>query len=367
MRTRMTKQAARVALVLAVAWAGPAEGQRLAELSCGEADPVGSLGITGIKCERCRFITEGGASRAVFFTEPTILSLDPEKPSSRVLRAGDVIVAIEGNLITTAEGSLRYSSLPPSRDVNLRVRRDGRLLDLLVPTGAVCPTPAQAPEPDVVGQAIPDPAIPPPPPKWTLERGLPIPPVPDTEPVTDTFPEPSGLDPVEIPPRVSLGFGFQCSHCSFSDNRGAPGEWSFPEPPNIFVMPGSEAWRAGLRSGDEILAIGGLPITSEEGGRMFAAIKPGDRVTWTVERLGDTLRATTTARQQREEVVVRPDAGPPSFGEPPLRFSGTVGNTSVEVRGGRVTVTESEDGRVIVIRTRDAEIRLVAPRTGARR
>lgn len=346
-----------VVLAVTMAWGVPAEGQRLADLYCGGADPVGSLGITGIKCERCRFVTEGGASRAVFFTEPTILSLDPDKPASRVLRAGDVIVAIEGDLITTAEGSARYSSLPASSDVSLRVRRGGRLLDLLVPTGAVCPTPAQAPDPDVVGQAIPDPAIPPPPPKWSLRRAVPIPPAAPAAPVPDTVPEPAGLNPAGLPPRVSLGFGFQCSHCSFSDNRGAPGEWSFSEPPNIFVMPGSEAWNAGLRSGDEILAIGGLPITSEEGGRMFAAIEPGDRVTWTVERLGDTLRATTTARQQREERVIEPDAEP---SEAPLRFSGTIGGTAVEVRGGRVTITESPDGRTILIRTRDTEIRLVA-------
>jgi hypothetical protein len=353
----MTKRSTWVVLAMAMAWGVPAEGQQLAELYCGDADPVGSLGITGIRCERCRFVTEGGASRAVFFTEPTILSLDPDKPASRVLRAGDVLVAIEGDLITTAEGSARYSSLPASRNVNLRVRRDGRLLDLLVSTGAVCPTPAQAPDPDVVGQAIPDPAIPPPPPSWSLRRGVPIPPAPAAEPVTDTVPEPAGLDPVHLPPRVSLGFGFQCSHCSFSDNRGAPGEWSFSEPPNIFVMPGSEAWREGLRSGDEILSIGGLPITSEEGGRMFAAIKPGDRVTWMVERLGDTLRATTTARDHRGEMVTEPGPDP---SEAPLRFSGAIGGTAVEVRGGRVTVTETEDGRMIVIRTRDSEIRLIA-------
>jgi len=80
-------------------------------------------------------------------------------------------------------------------------------------------------------------------------------------------------------------------------------------------------------------------------------------VSWTVERLGDTLRATTTAREQPEMMVTAPELDP---SEAPLRFSGTIGATAVEVRGGRVTVTESEDGRMIVIRTRDTEIRLVA-------
>jgi hypothetical protein len=358
MRTGMTKWGACTVLSLAMAWAGPSEGQQLAGLRCSGSEPVGSLGITGIKCARCRFVTEGGASRAVFFTEPAILSLDPEKPASRVLRAGDVIVAIGGDLITTAEGSARYSSLPPAGDVRVRVRREGRLVDLQVPTGAVCPTPTQVPEPTVVGQPIPDPAIPPPPPKWTVERAVPAAPVPAAEPTPEAVPEPpAALGLTELPPRVSLGFGFQCSQCSFSDNRGAPGEWSFTEPPNIFVMRGSEAWHEGLRSGDQIIAIGGVPITSEEGGQMFAAIQPGDRVSWTVERLGDTLRATTTAREQQETMATEPELDP---SEAPVRFSGTIGATAVEVRGGRVTVTESEDGRVIVIRTRDTEIRLVA-------
>ncbi len=359
------RRGAAVALGLALAWTGAAEAQDLAELYCGAQDPVGSLGITGIQCERCRFITQDGDSRAVFFTEPTILSLDPEKPASRVLRPGDVIVAIGGELITTTRGSARFSNLPASTTVDMRVRRDGRLMELTVPTGSVCPTPAQAPEPDVVGQTIPDLAVPVPPvpPTWTIREGKAVPPAPVVEPVPDAAPEPptppAALDIVELPPRVSLGFGFQCSHCTYSDNRDGRAFWSFPEPPNIFVTPGSPAWHGGLRSGDEIVAIGGVPITTEEGGRRFASIQPGDRITWTVERLGETRRATTTATEPADEVAPEPHLEPDAS-EGPIRFSGTVGTTTVEVRGGRVTVTESPDGRIVIIRTGDTEIRLVA-------
>jgi hypothetical protein len=124
---RGTIRGAGLGVAIALALVGPTQAQDVAEGGrCLESEQMGSLGITGIKCDRCRFITEGGASRAVFFTEPTILSLDPSLPASRVLRPGDVIVALEGQLITTAEGSARYSSLPPNGAVSLRVRRDGR-------------------------------------------------------------------------------------------------------------------------------------------------------------------------------------------------------------------------------------------------
>jgi membrane-associated protease RseP (regulator of RpoE activity) len=354
-----------IALSLAATWAGGAEAQQLAARYCGGAEPVGSLGITGIKCERCRFITEDGDSRAVFFTEPTILALDPEKPSSRVLRDGDVIVAIGGEPITTTRGSARFSNLQAESTVDIRVRRDGRLLDLTVPTGSVCPSPAAAPKPDVVGQTIPDLAVPVPPvpPTETIRQGRAVEPVPQVEPVPEAFPEPpappTSVDVIDLPSRVSLGFGFQCSECTFSANRGGAGFWRFSEPPNIFVMPQSQSWREGLRSGDRILAIEGVPITTEQGGQRLAAIQPGDRVTWTVERQGETIRATTTATSRADEIPPEPHLAPdPSEG--PLRFSGTVGSTSVEVRGGRVTVTESPDGRIVVIRTGDTEIRLVA-------
>ncbi len=38
-----------------------------------------------------------------------------------------------------------------------------------------------------------------------------------------------------------------------------------------------------------------------------------------------------------------------------------VGNAAVEVRGGRVNVIESEDGKLVIIRTGDAEIRIRVP------
>ncbi len=43
---------------------------------------------------------------------------------------GDVLVAVDGQLITTRDGSARFSALPPDRAARLRIRRDGRLMEL---------------------------------------------------------------------------------------------------------------------------------------------------------------------------------------------------------------------------------------------
>ena len=48
-----------VAVALALTWTGSLKGQDLARLYCAGAEAVGTLGVTGIKCERCRFVNEG--------------------------------------------------------------------------------------------------------------------------------------------------------------------------------------------------------------------------------------------------------------------------------------------------------------------
>lgn len=334
-------------------------GERLV---CKEGDPVGSLGITGIKCDRCQFFTNGKVHRAVFWTEPTILDINQDYPAASVLRKGDVIVAVDGELITTREGSARFSALPSDESARLRIRRDGRLMEVDVPVKAECPT-AKAVAPVVAGRPLPAPPAPP--------RGVAVspatpaaPPAPPAKPagvaaaVAPVVPAPPRLEP-----RASLGFGFRCTECGFSSDKGRTEvQWHFSEPPEIVGVESGEApaGRSGLRVGDRIAAIDGVDITTDEGGRRFAGIAPGDQVRWTLLRDGRRVTVTTTARPPREtEAVVASEQR--DFATAPLRFSGTVGNTTVEVRGGRITVTEDEDGKLLVIRTRDAEIRIRVP------
>jgi hypothetical protein len=344
-----------------------------------DAEPIGSLGITGIACDRCQFFTNGKVHRAVFWTEPTILELDEANPAAAVLREGDVLVAVDGQLITTSGGSERFSALPPDRPVRLRIRRDGRMVELSVPVAAACPTAKSAEAPVVAGRPVPMPPLPPGRDVWTAplpreprppraEAAVRVPELPAVPgvPGVPGLPEVPGV-PVPgagIGPSATLGFGFRCSHCGFGTAEIGPGRWSFSEPPEVVGVDEGEGPVA-LRAGDRLLELDGVDLTTGEGGRRFAAIRPGQSLTWTVERDGRRVEVTTRARERAPEraapTAVAAGPGVAVGGRAPLRFSGSVGNTTVEVRGGRVNVTEDEGGRLLVIRTADTEIRIRVP------
>jgi C-terminal processing protease CtpA/Prc len=62
-------------------------------------------------------------------------------------------------------------------------------------------------------------------------------------------------------------------------------KWEFASPPEIVrVYDESPAAQAGLRAGDRIVAVNGIDITSDEGGRTFAAIRNGVPVEFRVRR-----------------------------------------------------------------------------------
>jgi hypothetical protein len=366
---RRTWRAATLALLLpgsVAAQATVAGGERLV---CKDgAEPVGSLGITGIACDRCQFFTNGKVHRAVFWTEPTILQLDAGNPAASVLQEGDILVAIDGELITTRDGSARFSALPPDRPARIRIRRDGRTLELSVPVAAACPTTKSAEAPVVAGRGVP---APPPPPRASTAPTLPrvgeAPPVgvavapPPKGAAAPVLPAPPPA-PEQMAPRASLGFGFRCGPCSFGLDDAGEGVWSFSEPPEVIGLDAAVGvGTPALRPGDRLLSLDGVELTSDAGGRRFAAIQPGQSLSWTVERDGRRIEVTTQARERSRGVAAVASAGrgeSVSTAPAPLRFSGTVGNTTIEVRGGRVNVTEDEGGNLVIIRTADTEIRI---------
>jgi len=133
--------------------------------------------------------------------------------------------------------------------------------------------------------------------------------------------------------------------------------WTFSAPPVVRqVEPGGPAEKAGLRVGDRLVEIDGLKMTVPDGGRRFTRIKPGETVEWTVERNGE--------RKSVREVAQEREVAPTPAGKPPerLRYSGTLGNASIEVRGVPVNVTEDPAGGEIVIRSRDLLVRVKVPR-----
>ncbi|NNK48402.1 MAG: PDZ domain-containing protein, partial [Gemmatimonadetes bacterium] len=81
---------------------------------------------------------------------------------------------------------------------------------------------------------------------------------------------------------------FECQNCTLT-TEGDERLWNFSSEPEVRVVePGSPA--AGkIRQGDEIVAIDGHLITTGEGGRRFANLKP-DRAVSLVVRTGNRER-----------------------------------------------------------------------------
>lgn len=107
-----------------------------AQGTCPEGRPMtGDLGIERYRCigGACEIwtATERGLSH-VFTTEPRIDRLDPEGPSAEALREGDVLVAIDGILITSDEGGRRLASLRSGVAADLWIRRGDRDLEVRV-------------------------------------------------------------------------------------------------------------------------------------------------------------------------------------------------------------------------------------------
>lgn len=91
--------------------------------------------------------------------------------------------------------------------------------------------------------------------------------------------------------RAWLGFGIACGPCSlhYTSADRSSGVWDFSSPPVVVeVTPNGPAARAGLAVGDTLVAIDGVRITTDEGGRRFAAIRAGVPVRLTWHRAGNT-------------------------------------------------------------------------------
>jgi len=120
-----------------------AVGQATAQCSRG-MPAFGSLGIGEYRCVggSCAINMRSGDPYAhSFSTEPRLADIDARGPGREVLREGDVLVAIDGTLITTAEGGRRLGSVKPGDDVRLTLRRRGREIDAHVTAVESCDLP----------------------------------------------------------------------------------------------------------------------------------------------------------------------------------------------------------------------------------
>lgn len=277
---------------------------------CSEGwSTLGALGITEFSCD-CTFDRAGNPAWR-FRGEPQIRSVSGSGPATGRLRAGDVLVAIDGMLITTRAAGARLASIREGVPVILTVRRGNREIEVRIVPDEPCeeqPTPRA---PTATGGSVPTPR---PPGSAPTPRGVAVAPSPMPTP-----PPP--------PPSYGawFGFGISCHNCemnvtNYSDIERAEAElralmdrsnragesqeirsararlrdlrrqntsWRFSEYPTLFsVDRGSPADEAGLRRGDVLLRIDGVSLLTRQGASRFGQVEPGESVAFTFRRGG---------------------------------------------------------------------------------
>jgi len=282
-----------------------AAAQAPVRASGGFSDSLDLLGIARFEC-RCSQTRESGFDTWLwlFMSEPTIGALDPDGPSYGILQPDDAIVAVDGRLITTRAGGERFSEISAGETVELTVRRGGiELRERIVPES-----------PEEVGETL------------ELERlggdstmrlaelSKSLSALARLSPELAELPkfseyaglaelsELSALGGLTIDTRplgwFGIGLSFSGSLLQRSSTDQLP-RWSFDAPPKVTSLdPDGPGERAGLRRGDLLTHIDGVPLDTEVGGERFSEIRPGQSANWTVRRRGATLTIPVTAEER---------------------------------------------------------------------
>ncbi len=360
-----------LAATLLLTTTGSADGQQGVASSCPDgATPRGEIGIASFECSNCALFTsrDDGRRSWSFSAEPIVRTVEPDSPADGKIEDGDRLVAIDGHLITTGEGGDRLANLSPGETVSIVVRSGSGERTVAVVPRSECPRSGGAAIAPSIA-AFPSP------------QRVPYVPRPDRMPAPAVAPTPAKGVSVGAVPRPTLdllptgwfGFGIQCTECRWSvDDEDGTSEWEFSTPPEISaIQAGSPAEAAGLQRGDVLLEIDGELLDTEEGGRRFGSVKPGQNVRWTYRRDGETRTTTATAAERQAPTAPLPPSRPAAgyvgatglgytaADLSALRYSGLVGETSVEVRGaGSVVVNIVDPGREIEIVTADSRTRI---------
>lgn len=234
----------------------------------------GWFGIS-LSCGDC-FI-QRGAGRVAYVQRPQIDWVESRSPAYDAgLRSGDTLVAVNGAAITTPEGFEQFANAVSGTSVRLTVRRAGQERDVNVtpidsPSNAAAQTTAE-----FYNRFA----------RVAATRGL--------QALRNAFRSPLGW----------LGMGLECEQCSVTGLRSRYSSITFRAAPAILTVDvDGPAHRAGLRRGDTLTTIDGIDLTTNEGGRAFAAVEPGQHVTLGVRRGGAERHVALIA-------VARPDATP---------------------------------------------------------
>jgi len=235
-----------------------------------------TLGVGQLQCVTGDGCTIGDDA-AAFSTEPSVWKIAPHGPAGSVLRDGDVIVAVEGNLITTRAGGAMLVNLPSNQAVHLRIRRNGIESETRITPTPSCDRPRllvmtppdadRGADPEAVGRLEATA-------RRQLERLLPS-------------------SSMGNPP-VDFGMALDCGLCGW---REGAGRVVFETTRPILVVAvdsGGPASAARLAADDLILEVNRIPVTDARAARILGGVQPGQPVTFGVWRRGQILMLTVT-------------------------------------------------------------------------
>ena len=126
--------------------AQPSQSNAGVEAKCGPGQAVsGDLGYTGTECHGCTISGKHlvGEPDMEFEAEPILSGIREDGPAAGKLMEGDVLVAIDGQAITTREAAVHLSWLKPREPVQLTVRRNSVLTNVQINPAARCRTVTQ--------------------------------------------------------------------------------------------------------------------------------------------------------------------------------------------------------------------------------
>lgn len=361
--------------------------------SCGRDRAVADLGYDGIDCTNCVISRD----YMEFLAEPTIGQIRRGGPADGRLRDGDVLVAVNGRLITTRSAWRYLATLSPDDAVRLTIRRNGMEREVTIVPEARCR--------DAGGRSAHDDAT------FTVQGGqivLSDPPRAragaigggrgfgrggasaggDRDTMETVFSRRGSYGPFRIasPPRAGtvpglnvrrptwptgwIGVGLECDACHSSAAAARNGDvrWTFDEEPVLAeVVRGGPAWRAGLRPGDRLLSIDGHSITTPEGGRRWGNFRSGQEISLTVRRSRSMRTFSFEAEDRPMEYAATQSALPPDTeapvrldlpdnratepdGYPALRMSYDVGGSLVSINGRRAeTYFDRRTGELVIV------------------
>ena len=319
----------------------------VAQGTCPSGEPrYGSIGVREYRCIggscsiNMRLLIDGEIQKTgdlyvhSFSTEPRLQRIDPDGPGADLLREGDVLVAVDDRLITTAEGGRRLGSLEPGEDIKLTLRRDGRLINAWIETTASCDLPMLDVRTDATGHgfqyssiyAVSDSIA------WAAPTVFSPPDVAAWNVLLDTtgvwsrgpltFSDSTGFHTLgtypawgstpgyayrvrpglpghfgDARPSVEFGLELSCEGCGWRTTGSGRSFETDVFPVIESVEKGGPADQAGLLPGDILIGVSGAPITSPEAASTLGGLVAGETVTFEIRRADRFLELSIAPRE----------------------------------------------------------------------